>query len=119
VTAYSKILGEVADDEDPIHARAELIASMQGIKRQTQEIVTGGGRDADKVAALNTNLKACEKLAVAKGIATEKKDHRHGGLPGAPPVALIPVFAENDPLNHVEEEDGGDTDDVADDDTTD
>ena len=93
VIAYSRALGEVADEEDTIHARAEYISSLQRIKQRTESVVLREERAANpdtatdhirynplsEIGALNTQLKACEKLAAAKGVVTERKAQELSG----------------------------------------
>ena len=104
VTAYSQMLGEVADNEPVIHARAEYVASLQRIKRQAEEVVlaAAGKQDAQgnlvgaqpfaKIGALNTKLRASEKLAAAKGVVTERKGTELSTKPDDPLLAILERF---------------------------
>ena len=104
VTLYSQMLGEVADKEDVIHARAEYISGLQRVKRHAMQIMLGSDHAVAQIGALNTFLKACEKLAAAKGVPTE---YSRTELTGAVGIGLVrvPVFSEDDPLCGVDGQD--------------
>lgn len=93
VVRYSQVLGEVLDHEDTVHARAEYVASLQRIKRQAEQIVLESENPFAKTGALNTRLRACEKLAAAKGVVTERKQEERATPPDDPLLKVLERFA--------------------------
>jgi len=113
-TAKSRVLeyGATLEIVAPEESAADLdqyLGRLQLIMAKAWETVeTAGGNVC--VGALRVAMDAAEKIAAARGVVTERKGMAVSGQVTAIP---LPVFSDDDPLNHFEqpEEATGDCDD--------
>jgi hypothetical protein len=101
------------ENSDTIDALAKHKARLQKIIRAAWQDHAAAD-EGQKSAYLRIAIDASEKLAAAEGVVTDRKGLDVSGNLSVTPVPL-PVFAEEDPLNHFAAEAGGSHADTGDD----